>query len=234
MSEVALIDQIRTWAIRNGWHEDSNTGRRIKLGDGVTLGDWVTLGDEVTLGDGATLGNEVTLGDWVTLGDGVTLGDRVMLGDGVTLGDRVTLGDWVMLGNEVKLGDRVTLGDRVKLGDWVMLGNEVKLGDRVTLGDRVKLGDGVTSDELHNFDGGTTLEYRCGAIVEAEGEKNDQQCAAGLHVLRKPYRPEWVGLCDADHNLIPLDVEVRSEDVLFAGLPTMDAKVRVRRLRVLT
>jgi hypothetical protein len=33
--------------------------------------------------------------------------------------------------------------------------------------------------------------------------------------------------------LIPLTVEVRSEDILFAGLPTMDGKLRVRSLVVL-
>jgi hypothetical protein len=53
------------------------------------------------------------------------------------------------------------------------------------------------------------------------------------YVVRVGYRPEWVGLCPADHDLICLRVRVRVEDVLFAGLPTMDAKLRVRKLEVL-
>ena len=75
--------------------------------------------------------------------------------------------------------------------------------------------------------------YITGTIVEAEGEANDQQCAPGLHVFRLGERPEWHGLCEANHDLIPLRVLVKSEDILFAGLPTMDAKLRVRKLKVL-
>jgi len=77
------------------------------------------------------------------------------------------------------------------------------------------------------------VAYPKGAVVEAEGEANDQQCAPGLHVFRLGERPEWHGLCQADHDLIPLRVRVKSEDILFAGLPTNDAKLRVRRLEVL-
>ncbi len=160
----------------------------------------------------------------------------------------------------VKLGDGVTLGDRVKLGDGVKLGDRVKLGDGVTLGDWVTLGDGVTSEQLNeifralyaylpehvfdkwvtpgrrspNFDGGTPLLYGVGAILEEkEAQVSDQQCAVGLHVLRHGYRPEWLGLCEANHDLICIHVKVRAEDICFAGLPTNDAKIRVRRLEVL-
>ena len=151
-------------------------------------------------------------------------------------------------------------GDRVKLGDWVKLGNDVTLSDGVTLGNEVKLGNGVTSKNLNhqmieswkalgefhlltkwvtrgrmspNFDGGTPLHYSSGAIIESKGIVSDQQCAKGLHVLRFRHRPEWYGLCEANHDLIPLTVRVRSEDFLFGGLPTMDGKLRVKKLEVL-
>jgi hypothetical protein len=165
------------------------------------------------------------------------------------------LGDWVKLGDGVKLGNGVTLGD------WVTLGDGVKLGNGVTLGDWVTLGDGVTSIQLNldaiktwkllgskhifykwvtktrmspNFDGGTPVKYEKGKTISVkDAEVSDQQCAPGLHVLRYGYRPEWCGLCDAKHNLICLRVEVQSNDILFGGLPTMDAKLRVRRLKVL-
>ncbi len=42
-----------------------------------------------------------------------------------------------------------------------------------------------------------------------------------------------MGLCDPDHEYIPLRVRVKSEDILFAGLPTNDAKLRVAKLEVL-
>ena len=154
----------------------------------------------------------------------------------------------------------VKLGDGVKLGNGVTLGNYVTLGDGVKLGNGVKLGDGVTSAQLaeryrnaykkhapeHIFikwvtrdrkspgwGNASIVEYPKGAIVETEGQADDQQCAPGLHVFRFGERPEWYGLCKPDHDLIPLRVKVRSEDILFAGLPTMDAKLRVRRLEVL-
>ena len=157
-------------------------------------------------------------------------------------------------GNNVKLGDDVTLGNNVKLG------NNVTLGCGVTLGNNVKLGDGVTSLQLaeqfrqnyisaapeHVFVKWVTQQrksptwssappilYEAGSTVEAEGEANDQQCAPGLHVFRLGERPEWHGLCEATHDLIPLRVLVKSEDILFAGLPTMEAKLRVRKLKVL-
>ena len=146
----------------------------------------------------------------------------------------------------------------LKNGTRVKLGNEVKLGDRVELGNWVELGDGVTSNQLNNmfiqsfpdesifwkwvtpdrmspnFDGGTPLHYGKGAIIEtSDAIASDQQCAPGLHVLRPPYRPEWVGLCNFDHNLICLHVKVCREDICFGGIPTMDAKIRVRKLEVL-
>ena len=136
----------------------------------------------------------------------------------------------------------------------------VKLGDYVKLDDYVKLGDDVTSLQLaelyrqtyrdlapeHIFckwltrnrmslgwGASSPIKYEVGAIVEAEGEASDQKCAPGLHVFRVGERPEWHGLCEANHNLIAVRVRVKSEDILFAGLPTMDAKLRVRKLEVL-
>jgi hypothetical protein len=54
-----------------------------------------------------------------------------------------------------------------------------------------------------------------------------------LYVLRIGYRPEYVGLCAPNHNYICLRVEVKRKDVCFGGLPTMDAKLRVKELKVL-
>lgn len=131
-------------------------------------------------------------------------------------------------------------------------------GNRVKLGDWVKLGDGVTSEQLNkdfianlpdefiawkwvnqdrtspNFDGGTKIEYKKDEIVDCPAAIiSDQQCDIGLHVLRAGYRPEYAGLCQSNHQYIKLDVLVKREDVCFGGLPTMDAKLRVRKLKVL-
>jgi hypothetical protein len=128
---------------------------------------------------------------------------------------------------------------RVKLGNWVTLGDGVTslalAGQyRAAIVTPVRYWKWVTPNRMSpNFDGGTPIQYDNGATVDAAGDANDQQCGPGLHVLRIPYRPEWVGLCSAGHNYIPLTVEVQPGDYLFAGLPTMDAKLRVRRLTVL-
>jgi len=221
MIENASVEVIRSWpADSSGWHVGPT-------GDDVKLGNYVTLGDRVTLGDGVKLGTYVTLGARVTLGDDVKLGNYVTLGDDVTLGDRVTLGD------DVKLGNYVTLGDDVKLGDGV---TSLELSEyfRSVLPPCFTATKWVTPDRKSpNFDGGTTIDYPAGAIICATGTADDQQCAPGLHVLRLGYRPEWCGLCDVNHNLIPLTVKIMREDVLFAGLPGNDIKLRVRRLEVI-
>jgi len=176
-------------------------------------------------------------------------GNGVRLGDRVTLGDGVTLGDWVTLGNGVRLGDRVTLGNAVRLGDGATLGDAVRLGDGATsmdlnqqaclayaqLGSVHKFTKWVRPDRTSpNFDGGTPLRYEVGAKVEVpDVVRSDQQCAPGLHVLLYGHRPEWYGLCEADHDLLALTVEVAAEDILFAGVATMIGKVRVRALTVL-
>ena len=150
---------------------------------------------------------------------------------------------------------------RVKLGNGIILGYGVTLGFYVKLGDNIELAENATSKGLNeqfrqfymrqpehiftkwvapnrmspHFDGGTPIKDEKGAVIEVPKAKiSDQQCDVGLHVMRYGMRPEWAGLCNANHGLIPLDVKVRSEDILFAGLPTMDMKLRVRRLEVLT
>jgi len=170
-------------------------------------------------------GNGVKLGNWVTLGNGVKLGNWVTLGNGVTLGDGVTLGNGVTLGDNVKLGNGVT---SLQL-------NEDAIQSYRELGKKHIFWKWVTQDRMSpNFDGGTPIKYDIGGVVkEPAAVVSDQQCAVGLHVLRPGYRPEYCGLCDANHSLICLRVEVESEDICFAGLPTMDAKLRVRKLKVL-
>jgi len=157
-------------------------------------------------------------------------------------GDRVTLGDEVMLGNDVTLGDQVTLGDWVRLGDRVRLGRGVtsmqiiqqRIDALIHAGQPLRAWKWVTQErQSPNFDGGTAIEYPKDAVIEAEGEVSDQQCAPGLHILPVGVRPEHAGLCSADHGLIPLLVEYQPEDILFPGLPGNSDKIRVRKLRVL-
>ena len=77
------------------------------------------------------------------------------------------------------------------------------------------------------------INYPIGKIITADDAQiSDQQCGPGLHVFRPGLRPEWFGL--ENNNLICIEVKVMSEDICFAGLPTMDAKIRVKKLEVLT
>ena len=157
-------------------------------------------------------------------------------------------GDRVRLGNAVQLGDGVTLGNWVQLSDGVQLGNHVRLGECVTstqiIQDRIaaliRAGrpllawKWVTPERKSpNFDGGSSIEYPKDAVIEAEGEVSDQQCAPGLHLLPVGVLPEHAGLCSAEHYFIPLLVEYQPEDILFPGLPGNSDKIRVRKLRVL-
>lgn len=140
----------------------------------------------------------------------------------------------------------VKLGNEVTLGDWVTLGNGVTLGNEVTSeqlaqqfrdmwkmrGETVTLTKWLTKERMSpNFDGGTPLLYEVGKRITVDDAiASDQQCAEGLHVLERGHRPEWYGLCSADHDLISIDVEVKTDDILFGGLPTMTGKYRVRSL----
>lgn len=82
-----------------------------------------------------------------------------------------------------------------------------------------------------NFDGGTPIKYEKGIrITVPEAQISDKQCDFGLHILQFGHRPEWYGLCRADHDLIAITVEILVDDLCFAGLPTMDGKLRVRSL----
>jgi len=236
-------------------------GDRVALGDGVKLNDEVILDDQVELDDQVQVGNGVILGYRTRVGKETKLSGLTKVGRETVVGVKATLGDGVMLGNWVNIGKEVTLGSWVKLGDNVTLGHQVKLGNQVVLGNWVRLSNGTTSTELNlaaiqawkelrpshifskwvtkdrmspNFDGGETIKYEKGAIIEVDDAKiSDQQCGPGLHVLRFGLRPQWFGLCPPNHDLIHLRVEVCSNDICFGGLPTMDSKLRVRKLRVL-
>ena len=237
------VSEIKKWEIQDGWYVNPDTGYGVKLGYGLKLGHGVEIGNRVVIGD------RVEIGNWV------------MLSNGAKIGNEVEIGDWVAIGNGAKIGNEVKIGNRVTLGNRVEIGDRAEIGDCVTLSNGVRFGDGVTSAQLNdyfrelyartpshiftkwvtpgrmspNFDGGTPIKYEVGAVIEEpKAQISDQQCSVGLHVLRYGFRPEWAGLCGANHNLIPLDVEVASEDICFAGLPTMDIKIRVRKLKVLT
>jgi NDP-sugar pyrophosphorylase family protein len=212
-----------------GWRK-LPSGAYVKLGNDVTVGNNVTLGYGVTLGNSVTLGNNVKLGDGVNIGNDVTLGNYVKLGDGVKLGNDVTLGNGVTLGHDVKLGNNVQLGNYVTSLDLARQYRQ----NYITAASEHIFVKWVTSQRMSpGWGSATPIKYEVGSTIEVEGEANDQQCAPGLHVFRFGERPEWHGLCEANHDLIPLRVRVKSEDILFAGLPTMDAKLRVRKLEVL-
>ena len=81
---------------------------------------------------------------------------------------------------------------------------------------------------------GSPIKYEIGKeVIEPSAIISDQQCGVGLHVFRVGIRPEFVGLCAANHTLICLEVEVNREDICFGGLPGNDMKLRVRKLKVL-
>ena len=137
----------------------------------------------------------------------------------------------------------IWVGEGATIGAWATIGENLTTNDLneqfrqnyFRLAPTHKFTKWVTKDrQSPNFDGGNPINYPTGKIIEEkESIVSDRQCDIGLHVLRFGYRPEWAGLCEVNHNYIPLTVEVASEDICFAGLPGNDAKLRVKRLRVL-
>ena len=230
MSIVNGVEGIKAWPKNDeGWYVAPN-GNRVQLADEVTLGYWVQLGNYVRLGNRVQLGNDVRLGDWVRLGNCVRLGNDVRLGDWVRLGYGVRLGDRVRLGDEVQLGNGVRLGDGVSSAQII----QDRIDALIRAGRPLLAWKWVTPQRKSpNFDGGSSIEYPKDAVIEAEGDVSDQQCAPGLHVLPVGVRPEHAGLCSAEHYFIPLLVEYQPEDILFPGLPGNSDKIRVRKLRVL-
>jgi carbonic anhydrase/acetyltransferase-like protein (isoleucine patch superfamily) len=239
MIQNIKADVIRSWPLdENGWHVDPATATKIKLGAWATIGAEAKIGAEATISDGATIGA------WATISDGATIGAGAKIGADAKIGDRAKIGDWATIGDRAKIGDWATISDGATIGA------DAKIGDRATsadLNDQFKkilqqqFGDKfiaykwVKPNRLSpNFDGGTPIQYLPDTIVEEPNtELSDCQCAPGLHVLRFGYRPEWIGLCNLNHDLIPLRVEVMTDDVVFAGLPGADFKLRVKKLKVL-
>jgi hypothetical protein len=161
-----------------------------------------------------------------------------------------------MIGHGVTIGKNVKLGNSVILGNGVILCDDVRLGDNEILGDDTCLGSGTTSDTLYKdfisalpevFEAwkwvtaerkspfsDVVRDYSDGAIVEEPAAIRDNKVTGpGLYVVRPGYRPEYLGLAWPNSGLICLRVEVRREDVCFGGLPTRDAILRVKRLKVL-
>jgi hypothetical protein len=98
-------------------------------------------------------------------------------------------------------------------------------------GERVVFTKWLRPDRTSPGWGSRPLVYPVGQRVEVpDAVASDQQCAAGIHVLERGHRPEWYGLCSPDEtgDLIAVDFEVETDDILFGGLPGMTGKIRVR------
>ena len=202
-------------------------------------------------------------GNRVRLGYGVKFGDNIELGNYVKIGDHVEIGSNVIIGNHVEIGNYSKISDDVKLNDLVKLGNYVKLGRKIILNGSVILEDGMTSlqmvkdiisgqpdvvyltkwvtkDRLSPFwkDTAHALKYEKGAIVETEAEISDQINVPGIHVCLPGYSLCMAGFGyaldkKAREDIIGLRVEVKREDILYAGLPGNNIEWRVKRLKVL-
>lgn len=230
------------------WPKQPFIRHKIAEGHFIRLGENYQIGDHFQVCDRVWLENNVVIGDDVTLGNGVHLGDNTHLENGVVLNDFVRLGKNVHLERDVYLGFHVRLGNGVHLGSQVRLESGVDIGDGVTsegINEEFRsyyatqpewifwkwVNEDRTSPMVSN---NQKIIYEKGKTIEEfSADISDQQCANGLHVFRPPYRPEWTGMLPSGHGLICLRVLVKSEDIMFAGLPTMDAKLRVRKLVVL-
>lgn len=236
-----------------------SVGNYTEIGDGARLDNLVRVGEWSIIGTGVSLAIRVEIGDNVEIQSGARIDMSAKIGSRVNVDYGVLVGSNVEIGDDSWIGAQAILGNRVRLGRGTRLGKRVMLSDNVVLGEGVSIEDGMTSEELNRFfieiyraqyggsfratkwvrtnrlsplKKGRMIEYRKGAIVEEPDAKiSDQQCAPGLHVYRYGHFPEWYGL--SREGLIPITVEIRTEDLCFAGLPGNDGQLRVRRLKVL-
>lgn len=239
--------------------EDVLVGKQVKLGNGVTIGDNAIIGsevqieDRVQIGDFAEIKDGVAIGDDTILGDNVTVGSHAKLGKLVRIENGVSVGDDAAIGDGARIGRYTSLGDRVKISKYVAIGSMISIEDDITsqmLNESFRKMYKNSADE-HVFwvwvtpertlpieeDSDrerTNVKFEKGAIIEMpEAQVSDQLYDTGIQVLRPGYRPEWACVTGSKHNLIQLRVKVRSEDILFAGMPGEDVKLRVRRIEVL-
>jgi acetyltransferase-like isoleucine patch superfamily enzyme len=235
-------------------------GYDLSLGDNVRLQPSITTGRPVRIFSNVRIGHFAMLGNGVCIKDNVTIGNRAQIGNFVTIKDNVTIGEDVTVCDNTIIHSGVVLGGNVSLGPNTYLGKNVRLSDNIRLDSWVRLGEGVTSKQLnldaiadyqrraksHVFLKWVTpsrlspiasdnpLWYKQGEVIEVPtAEVSDKLCDVGIHVTELGYRPEWLGFDRPDHTLIPLRVEVMSNDICFAGVATMRGKLRVRKVRVL-
>lgn len=237
-------------------------GNNVWIDNDVVIGDDVIIGDNVSIGSNTNIGTHVLIGDCViNIGNNVTIDafstikEYSVIYDHVKIKGNVTINRHCIISEGTEIGDLAVVGAGSRLGRDVVIGNNVVLPENICLkdgettrelaryfrelwkarGDTVIFTKWVTKERMSpNFYGGVPIKYIKGETVEVEDcEESDQQCDAGLHVLEFGHQPEWYGLCSSWHELIPIRVEVKTDDILFGGLPGMVGKYRVRKLKVL-
>lgn len=213
------------------------------------------------IGECVKIRNEVIIGSCAEVHSGAVIGDSCNIGEYASVKENAKLGIGVYVGSYAKIGAGAVIFDRADIGNYVEIGDGVRISENVELPSRCMIAANTTSEEIHKQFLKTYKEmgdehifwkwvhadrtpfsterpmakYAKGAIIVApEGARvSDQRDDIGISVLRPGYRPEWLGMTSPGHNMLCLKVKVRSEDILFAGLPGNDAELRVRKLEVL-
>ena len=236
---------------KDGWRL-LPSGDRIKLGDDATIAESATIGADVEIGARVIICYDAIINDSVKIGVGAEIGICSTIGHNSTIGDRT------IIGNGVKIGNNINTGTGVIIDDGVVIGDNVKISDGIRIAEYTRIGRDQTTEKLNKyfistypeksifwkwvtkdfmspmFGIGVPIKYEIGSTIEESfAEISDKQCDFGLHVFRVGIRPEFVGLCEADHSYVCLEVEVNREDICFGGLPGNSDKVRVKKLKVL-
>ena len=216
---------------------DFKAGSYFRSGSYFQVGDHFQAGDNFYAGDHFQAGYDFKAGENFKVGHDFNVDDGFNVKDYFVAGSRFRAGKCFRAGYSFHVGSSFKAGDNFNCGDYFDSLTAAESIRRVyrLMGEKIifvkwvkKLVDGVYVSPL--FDGGSQRVYEIGKRIIDGGERDDQQCAPGLHVMLPGVRPEWLGYCSPDHDLVALLVEVRTKDILFAGWSGCAEKFRVSSL----
>lgn len=250
-NQIVIGNNIKIGAcvnIENG----SKIGNNSKIGNFTEIKSRAIIGHNTKIDDGAKIGENVHIGNYVKIGRKVRIGNSTEIKNNTNINEKTKIGEYVYIGYNNYIDCNVTLNNYVKFG------KNVKIGKNIEISPYFRMPNNMTTEKLNEIfrkqyqpnkiyifwkwvtKDRESLFYKKikyiknKVIIEKNAKISDQQCEEGLHVLKSPYKLNWLGINNyKEYELLCLKVAVKGRDILFAGLPGNDVKLRVKKLKVL-